>query len=452
MCLLKRFFAEDVPSILGRHRQGPAGNDGSVPLPSTPASPSSELSGTHTSPATGMTVVILNWKEGENDPFTVVNHALAGHFRACGKNVEIIEISDVDWPNRLVSLGPSRIEFAFTWQGLGTSVQVTATGENVWDRMKVPLICLHADHPSHMPANHQLESPYCFHVYTNGDFARYSNRHFRRTRSAGVIDIPQLFRERRLRGESGDYFVVAKNVDDPIVTERIWSDRLRAPHLDSYLAAAETLKSRLTKDAYVELHDVLDELIVEGGWDWLDPTTHVDVYHEFHSRLDHYIRSYKSTLVISSLAAFPLKIFGRGWQRFAEHASAHHVFEGGRAMANSQELYYSRFGLIDISPSKLLHDRTRRAMVNGRGFLSSANLEDLFADVDQYESLFYSFRPDDLQGKCATVVADPALHRERAASFAEKYHNTFRIRDFVRSLEELARVAVVHRTSTPSAA
>ncbi len=62
-------------------------------------------------------------------------------------------------------------------------------------------------------------------------------------------------------------------------------------------------------------------------------------------------------------------------------------------MANSQDLYYTRFGLVDVSPSKGLHDRTRRAMVNGGAFLSSANLEDSFADIERFDPLILQF-PD----------------------------------------------------------
>ena len=114
-----------------------------------------------------------------------------------------------------------------------------------------------------MPLNHQLEGRYCFHLYTNAEFARYSNRHFRRTRSASVIDIPQLHREPHLGRRAGDYFVVAKNIKDPLDTEQRWRQQLDKPVFDAYMMAAETLKSRLTRESYVEIHDVLDELIAE---------------------------------------------------------------------------------------------------------------------------------------------------------------------------------------------
>src|SRR6266496_4044629 len=148
---------------------------------------------------TGMNVVILNWKAGENDPFTVVNATIRQHLLACGKNVEVIEITEPNWTARVTELTAVGVEFVFTWQGLGSRATVGERGESLWDHLKIPLICIHGDHPSHMPLNHQLESRYCFHLYANAEFARYSNRHFRRRRSASVVDLPQLFREARVK-------------------------------------------------------------------------------------------------------------------------------------------------------------------------------------------------------------------------------------------------------------
>lgn len=384
--------------------------------------------------------MILNWKDGENDPFTVVNGAIRQHFHACGKNVEVIEVSEDGWAARLAELAPAGVEFAFTWQGLGSSATVGDRGESLWERLKIPLICVHGDHPSHMPVNHQLESRYCFHLYANADYARYSNRHFRRLRSASVIDIPQVHREPRLERRAGDYFVVAKNITDPLITERLWRERLDKPALDIYMMAAETLKSRIAAESYVEIHDVLDDLIAERNLEWLSASANITAYHQYHSYLDHYLRSHKTVAVVTSLREFPLRIYGRGWDRIAQSAPASHVFEAGRNMADSQDLYYTRFGLIDVSPSKGLHDRTRRAMVNGGGFLSSANLEDSFADIGRFDSLFFSFKAHELQEKCAGVLRDPDSHTALAQQFAHTYHDRFHFRDFVNRLDHLAKL------------
>ena len=386
-----------------------------------------------------MKVVILNWNKGENDPFTVMNDTLRQHFRACGKNVEVLEIADANWPARLSELAASGVECAITWQGLGSNATLS-DGGSAWDHFKVPLICIHGDHPSHMPANHQLESRWCFHLYTNAEFARYSNRHFRRTRSAAVLDIPRLHSESRLSRRIGDYFVFAKNISDPVDTELRWR-QLPKPLQDSCMIAAETLKSLVMRGPYIEIHDVLDELIVQHGWEHLRPDLHIGQYHNFHSALDHYMRNYKSAAVVNALREFPVRIYGRGWDRIAQRAPAAHVFEPGRDMADSQDLYYTRFGLVDVSPAKRLHDRTRRAMVNGCGFLSSANLEDSFSDMTPFNSLFFGFSPGDLPDKCAAVLRDPDAHHAVAEQFANLYHDTFHFRHFVNRIEQLAMLA-----------
>ena len=352
-----------------------------------------------------------------------------------------MEMSEGRWVARLAELVPAGVEFAFTWQGLGSGVTVGEGGESLWDHLRIPLICIHGDHPSHWPLNHQLESRYCFHLYANAESARYSNHHFRRVRSATVIDIPQLHREPRLERREGNYFVLAKNINDPVATEKDWEEQLDKPLFDAYMMAAETLKSRITRESYVEIHDVLDELIAQHRLEWLTPAANMAGYHQYHSQLDHYMRSHKSVAVVTALREFPIRIYGRGWDRIAQGAPASHMFEPGRNMADSQDLYYSRFGLIDVSPSKGLHDRTRRAMANGSGFLSGANLEDSFADIGRFDPLFFSFRTHDLPDKCAAVLRDPEAHRGLAEQFANLYHNRFHFKDFVRQIDLLAKLA-----------
>ena len=387
----------------------------------------------------GMCVVILNWRRGENDPFSVFNATLREHLRACGKNVELMETASDEWPRRLSELVPSAIEFALTWQGLGSQVKVGDSGVSLWEHLRIPLMCLHGDHPSHMPLNHQLESRYCFHLYAYADAARYSNRHFRRFRGASLIDLPQLHREPRLQRTSGDHFFIAKNITDPIDTENFWKERLDPPTFGAYMAAAEVLKRRIAEMPYVEMHDVLDELIVERGLHWLRPDANGAAYHQFHSQLDFYMRNYKSVAIVTALREFPVRVYGRGWNRTAQSAPASHLFAPGRNMADSQELYYSRFGLVDISPSKGLHDRAHRAMANGVGFLSSASLEDSFPDIARFGRLFFSFREHELAERCAAVVADPEAHREAARRFADLYYGTYHFKQFVNRLDMLAK-------------
>lgn len=443
MSILKRVLTEAISSLGGRSSAETSKTPVGVQPPANVETMSAITIRQSTTARPGLKAIILNWNRGENDPFSVVNATIRQHFVACGKNVEVVEVSAPDWADRIAEHASSGIDFAFTWQGItsATKVKTSEGEESLWDFLRIPLICVHGDHPSHMPLNHELESPYCFHLYTNADFARYSNRHFRRMRSASVIDLPMLHREPRLEQRLGDFFVIAKNVDDPTTTEDLWRQKLDRQSFDAHMAAAETLKFRLTQESYVELHDVLDELIEQRNFTQLHPSVNADAYHFFHSRIDHYMRSYRSILALAAMREFPVRIYGRGWDRVASAAPKSHVFEPGRDMANSQELFYSRYGIVDISPSKWLHDRTRRALANESGFLSSANPTDRIADTEPHERLFYSFKEGDLAAKCANVMSDPDGHVDAARRFARLYHQTFHFTNFVDRIDQLVALA-----------
>jgi hypothetical protein len=391
----------------------------------------------------GMTTVILNWKEGENDPFTVMNAAIAQHFRARGKNVAMVQITDSDWGVQLVDLSMGGIDFVFTWQGVGSGATIDNSQgtQSFWELLKVPLICIHGDHPAHCPPNHLLESRYCFHLYADPELARYSNRHFRRIRSAGVVDTPKLHFEPRLKWPTDDCFVMAKNISDPVETEKTWQQTLEKWLFEAHMNTAETLKQRIAHEAYVDVHGVIDDLIDAGadGMEQLSADIAPSAFHQFHSNLDFYVRNHKSVTALTRLREFPVRIYGRGWDRIAQNSPASHTFHVGLDMADSQKLFYSRFGLVDISPYQLLHDRTYRAMANGCSFLSSAHLEDTFSDTDHFDPLFFSFLRQDLSEKCAAVVSDPEEHRNRAQQFAREYFAQYNYKAFVEKLDMLAR-------------
>ncbi len=92
-----------------------------------------------------MKTVVLNWSDGENDPFTVMNAAIAQHLRACGKDVATVQLSDSDWTVQLVDLSTGGIDFVLTWQGLGSGATINDQqgDQSFWEMLKVPLICLH---------------------------------------------------------------------------------------------------------------------------------------------------------------------------------------------------------------------------------------------------------------------------------------------------------------------
>jgi hypothetical protein len=385
-----------------------------------------------------MITVILNWNQGENDPFTVASQSMAEIFYRSGKVVATLEITDPNWAEKLGHWLNQGIDFVFTWQGLASQARVGPHDELIWDIAQVPLVCLHGDHPAYMPDNHLLDRPYCFHLYTNSDFARYANTHFRRLKAASVVDVPRLYFEKPLVNNGDKSFYIVKNITHTDALEQEWKQNIPDVAYQAYMQAAEVLKLLIHQSAYVEMHEVLDAMIVTEQWDWLNEAQNPGLLHHYHRSLDYYVRSYKSMCLLNELTQIPLKIFGRGWECFQAQAPKCWSFHEGLDMAQSQQLFYSEYGIIDISPSKRLHDRTRRAMANGQSFLSSANLEDSFDSIAGFENLFFDFRTGQLEQRCEVVLQSPTHHRERSQAFANRYHETFHYRDFVERIDGLA--------------
>ena len=277
-----------------------------------------------------MFVVLLNWKSGDNDPFTIFNKALAKYLDECGKISKIIEMTDKSWPSQIVNLKFDGIDFVFGWQGLGTGINVGVKKQNFWDVVKVPLITYHGDHPCHMPLHHTLDSRYCAHIYSNREFCLYANRHFRKQSRTISILCPPMSIDTPLGPREGDFFVFAKNITPTYETESRWKIEKTERLYKFYMTVAETLKLTTNKERHVDFHEILDELVVSHGYEEISVGHDPGAYHRFHSEIDLYIRNYKSECVLSELGDIPLRIFGRGWDCHAKLCNNKHQFFPGK--------------------------------------------------------------------------------------------------------------------------
>lgn len=387
-----------------------------------------------------MYVVILNWKEGDNDPFTPFNAVIAGYLEARGKRVRILEITDPTWTSQLLDLAFDGIDFVFTWQGIGTEVQLGEKNTSLWESLGVPVISYHGDHPCHMPMRHALDIRNCAHVYATSEFCRYANRHMRRLGRAIVHETPVLSQDLPLGERRGDYFVLAKNLMPTSAMEAGWRTNLPAEALEVYLGATEVIKAAVASEDHPEIHGLLDDYLQElerdRGFAW----NHAGNFHLFHSQLDAYTRNLRSARLLDVLHDVPVHIYGRGWSEFAVKGRPHHHFHPGRPLSRSQSLYYSRYGILDVAPSATgTHDRTLRALKNETPFLSSGHLPGLLPDLGRYDGLFFRFNGDDLREKAEAVMADPEEHAERARAFSHAYQLRVHPFDFVAHLDLIAR-------------
>jgi len=388
-----------------------------------------------------MIVVILNWKNGENDPFTPFNQVLANYLEASGKCTKTVQLTDADWPDQILKLKEVGIDFVFTWQGLGTRFVVGAQNQNIWDIAQVPLITVHGDHPSHMPANHSYESRHCAHLYGTSEFSDYANRYFRKKSRAITINNSPLFSLDTVLDEQGpECFVLPKNVTPPVTIENKWKTALDKRGFDFYMSAAETLKFMLAHEDHLRIHPILDAFLLSRHFEEYFVQNNPAAFHAFHSELDFYLRNIKSVGILEALKDVPLQIIGRGWEPYASVGNPNHHFLRAGNLIDNQKQYYSKFGIIDVTPSATgLHDRTARAMRNETPFLSSGYLPEFLPNMNRYDHLFYRFNGNDLREKCESVMSDPQAHAELAVEFSYLYQMQNQPSEFVWKLDSIAR-------------
>ncbi len=391
-----------------------------------------------------MKVVIINWSKGENDPFSIYSGHLKNALIEHGKIVEVIDCARSGWTERMMQLHEQGVEFVLTFQGIvsGAKVRKESKEHFFWDLLKVPLIALHGDHPCHAPMNHMLERSYCLHQYNNPDFARYSNQHFRKQFGAKFFTWPIIYREEKLDTALQNCFVIVKNITDPSVFELAWrTQEKRGNEFSNYcLAATESLRSKIKTSSYIDIHKEIDDLIEQESWCLLRPEENLRAYHHFHSKLAFYMEGFKSIATLEEVRDFPVKIFGRGWDVAKKESSPKHEFCEPKNMADSQSLFYSSYGLIDIAPSKCITDRARRAMANKQPFISNASMQGQLRDFEEFENLFYDVRPGQLHAVCDRIVSDVASHKEASLNFARFYDRKFSESYFVDQLTLQARM------------
>jgi hypothetical protein len=369
-----------------------------------------------------MRTIFLNWKNGENDPFSVFNNTLAKYFQRSGKDVEIIEVSNKGWIDQLMTVYAEGIEFVLTWQGIQSNLKMS-TGIGFWDYFKIPLICLHGDHPCHMPDNHISDGEYVRHIYTDPLFSVYSNQHFRGKRGAVTLFPPLLHDDQQNDLErGGDFFVMAKNITHPHLMKKYWKEGLDPVIYKLFIELIDLFNTQLMSQPYLDSHSLVDNYLKDQDLEqFFDPEIS-NVYHYLHNQIDFYARNHKSVELVRALEDFPLKIYGRGWE--AVKKSNRHEYYAGLQMKNSQHLYFSSYGIIDISPSVGLHDRTLRALCNGSSFLSSAHIANEFSNFSKFQNLFYGFNGEIVE-KCELVMLNPELHNQLSKEFGVEYESRF---------------------------
>ncbi|HEU5046869.1 MAG TPA: hypothetical protein VFT64_03415 [Rickettsiales bacterium] len=388
-----------------------------------------------------MKIIILNWGKGDNDPFTYGNRLFTHYLRDHGRDSEIVDVEHPQLVKLLESKKEEGIECVLTAQGLGSTLTITPPGKSemsLWDYLGIPLICAHADHPSIMPANHMLDSPLCKHLYYDDSACYFSNQYLRtKTGAAMTYFCPLDIYSPPTGKPEGRYFVLIKNLVHPDELEQGWKKTLSAEIFNFFMGVAEQIKAAvMSSERFVDFHDILDKAIAA------DSVMHVMHRKEnyralflLHGQIDLYFRYFKSVELLKRMRDYPVRIFGKGWDKIKAVPNPNHEFLDGLNMTESKKLYYSEYGLLDVSPYRGFHDRSLRAIANETPFLTDTDLSSRLPRFRDYADLFYNFTPGTLEARCEQVMSNPARHWELGIAFSREYRSVNAANAFIQSLD-----------------
>jgi hypothetical protein len=389
-----------------------------------------------------MNVVILNWGSGENDPFTYFSACLKQVFERMGRSAHVVTFSDRTLAD-LSAACTKGVDFVITWQGIGLQMGAqTPDAPTLWDMLKVPLICYHGDHPAHAPGNHKAMSSWVRHVYASPGFSTFANRWIPRKRPATFFHTPVFFPDAVQGRFEGDYFVLPKNLD-PL--DAMLDTFRRAPQRRTgafMLEAADAIMSEFRNGNTRNHHDLVEAMLTDDVLaslcNELDNTP-LTVRLHLHALLDKVHRNAVSEHILNELKEVPLKIYGRGWDRFRAQGNRQHEYLHFDAMSDNAFQFSSNYGILDVAPiHDTLHDRTYRAMANKAGFLMGANWQyETFLGGD-YGALFFDGKRGALRERAERVMSAPDAHRAQVREFTRDYQRHFSYFNFVKYLEGLS--------------
>jgi hypothetical protein len=387
-----------------------------------------------------MKILLIHWQMAENNPFEFFNTELSLQFKALGCIVSTLVFDD-NFADKITNY--EDLDLAISWQGVASNI-CTDDGCNIWEKIKVPLVCLHGDHPCHKPANHSADSVFVHHIYTAPSFAKYSNTYFKRSRPAIFQMLPNFFRLKNdHHSSSGDFFVLPKNLDSVSETLSKWGTSLRPTTSQFLIEAAQVIMDDYDKNAFIDHHATVDTLLTNEVFDRLksdnNVTDELALFHDLHKSLDKIYRNYASEKVIEDLSDFPLKVVGRGWDKYIKRANKRHEFLDFDSVASGDWQFSSSYGIVDIAPAAdSLHDRFFRALAQNGAVTSNSLICNTGLLSGGLDSIFY--RTNDGKGLRRTaekILVARKEHLDSCKHLSRAYQEQYSFYDFYSFLTRL---------------
>lgn len=353
-------------------------------------------------------------------------------WREQGIDVVDIDFSIAGWQQRLLEcLATSDFRFAAVASGIGLALQ--ENGQNFWRHRRVPVFCLHYNHPAYRHAVERDLPPNIVLGYMFRDHALFQHEHIRSENLVtsihyGAPDIAGTARE-----DAEVRVVFSKTGNDPAELERIWRDLpLLAPIL----------------------FDLVDEVGLGNCAAFPSAIAKICAAHGFEvqpfgtlcrfliAQLDDYVRRRKSTMIAQAVKPFPVDVFGRSWEHVTASGTGRARFHGPVPSPVLDEAIAGATAMLNMNPNVELsaHDRFFVALGAGKAPISDANQ---FTRENFPELLPYSFEftPDSIAAAIERVFAQPHAARECALAARATARARFSTEDAARHILECARLA-----------
>ncbi|MDD2703893.1 MAG: hypothetical protein PHU07_00955 [Acidocella sp.] len=353
-------------------------------------------------------ILSITWASAYQSVRGLVLH-YAASWRAAGLDLVELNLSDKGWPDQFGQLLQTRrIRFVFCTSGIGAAIEVD--GQNLWEKLNLPLFSLLLDHPAYFAAHHRTQPANVVLGYMFQDHAQYQADEVRAGNLVtslhyGIPDLPV-----RKADAGRPRIVFAKTGNCPDVLAASWR---AAPKLEAILRdALDELALTTCGNAHAgQFHPLLVRVAAAHNV-FLQPFSQLSRF--LVAQLDDYLRRRKSTAIARALLPFEVDVFGRAWEHI-DTGGARARFHGPVDYATVEGQFPGATASLTMNPNIDLsaHDRFFTALGAGIMPLSDRNA---YTEANFPELLPYcfDFMPGSIESAIEHVLADPDATRELA--------------------------------------
>ncbi len=402
-------------------------------------------------------VILVLSGDGANNAIRGMMTEFGNALSSVGLPVVQIAVEPAELQYAIDMMVRGEVRFALTWLGFGQDISVSEGPDgrqaNVWEKLRVPLLKIHADHPAYFSDRHRDIPHNGVNLYMAREFAHFRRRWLRDARSLAALIPPwpmaPLARDKvGLAKRVGGALVFLKNGNSPLDLRKLWSKRLSPALAELLNAMADAIVAIGLRPGKLHIGEFAAEHVAQRG---IEPDSALSLIPFFAAQLDDYLRRIKSEMIANALLDFPVVVQGSYWSH-VDFRDRRARLVPGEDFSESHRVFADELGVIDMSPNidSEPHDRVQRAagsyslvLTNAQGWIATQ-----FPD---FQEMTFEFEPDSIKARIADVLAHPDRYLELGVAFGERFREVHPMEAFARRIVELADLAALQcNTEKPS--